>query len=318
MRALVLGVNGQDGSFLAENLIRRGYQVIGIGRQNSSLYVRPENSFRYICADLCDTYALESVLKESAPDVIFHVAAVHGSAGTPYEEVFQQMLAVNMGSVQIILEYQRTNAPNSIFLYASSGKVFGPVYPQYITESSPRRTSCLYTITKMGAQGVIDCYRERYGVQASSLFLFNHESDRRPREYFIPIVLEILRKSMVDPTFQNGVNTLQFYCDWGSAEEYMDIAIDIAEKSPGEDFVFGSGNTWWAEKFVEALFYRHGLDYRNHIIEKNKSSAASRDSSPTYHVDTMKLRTLLGRAPHIDIMGVCERILENEVRPENG
>jgi len=312
MRALVLGINGQDGSFLAEHLIRRGYQVTGIGRQEYSLSVKSSEFFDYRCLDLRDTSALELLLSECTPDVIFHMAAVHGSDGTSYEKMWPDMLAVNMGSVQVVLEYLRTEAKDSIFVYASSGKVFGPEYPQSITETSSKSSSCLYTITKMGAQGLIDYYRDRYKVRASTLFLFNHESYRRSKEYFIPIVVELLRKSLSDAAFQGEVKTLKFCCDWGSAEEYMDIAVDVAEKAAGEDFILGTGTTWWAESFVETLFLQHGLDYRKHIIERQNGDAALSHSSLSFHVDIAKLRALVGRIPEIDLVQVCERILEHE------
>lgn len=311
MRALVLGVNGQDGGFLAEHLIRRGFYILGVGQQADSSYVEPCEQFEYKSLDLRNSGALLLLLRESSPDVVFHVAAVHGSAGTPYEMLWQDMMAVNMGSVQVVLEYLRTEAPGSSLVYASSGKVFGPEYPREIVESSAKRGTCLYTISKMGAQSLIDYYRNRHKVRVSSLFLFNHESYRRPKGFFIPTVVEILKNALSDSSYQASVNTLQFYCDWGSAEEYMDIAIDISERAVGEDFVLGSGVARWAESFVEDLFLSHGLDYRKHVVERQVSTAIQQPPS-SYRVETGKLAALLGRAPEEDILHVCEQILEHD------
>src|ERR1041384_4555399 len=94
--ALVLGVNGQDGSYLAERLLARDYSVIGIGRQAQSRYVEPDTRFRYVALDLVDVAALERLLATIAPDLAFQVAAVHGASGFRYEPVWQQMMAVNV------------------------------------------------------------------------------------------------------------------------------------------------------------------------------------------------------------------------------
>jgi len=308
--ALVLGANGQDGSFLVERLLLRGYKVVGIGRQKVSQCMRSESSYTYKRLDLRDAGSLRLLLDKKNFDVIFHVAAVHGSAGTPYEEVWQDMLAVNEGSVQVVLEYLRTRNPSGILIYASSGKVFGPIYPEIISELSPAKSTCLYTITKMGAKELIDYYRSQHKIRVSSLFLFNHESYRRPQSFFVQKVVSILAESIQNSTYHGTVHTLEFACDWGCAEEYMDIAIDISEKAAGEDFVIGSGKTWSARLFVKSLFDSFSLDYRQHIIEQKNIDSPVLATAP-YHVDTVKLQALVGRTPEKSILQVCDDILKN-------
>jgi len=307
---LVLGANGQDGNFLVERSLRRGYKVVGVGCQEVSVCAPPDSDYIYECLDLRDAGALRSLLRRQHPDVIFHVAAVHGSAGTPYEEVWQDMLAVNEGSVQVVLEYLRTKKPEGILVYASSGKIFGPIYPATTSELSPAKSTCLYTITKMGAQALIDYYRSQHRIRASSLFLFNHESYHRSKSFFIPMVTDILANTLRDPSYQGVINTLQFDCDWGSADEYMDIAIDISEKAAGEDFVVATGKLWSARLFVKSLFDLFGLDYRQHIIEQ-KNIASPISTTASYHVDTAKLHALVGRTPQTSILQVCDEILKN-------
>lgn len=307
-KALVLGVNGQDGSFLAELLASRGYFVIGADIQNSSALLPGNSKYTYEKLDLCNTAAFDKYLKHYRPDVIFHFAAVHGSAGTIYETIWQDMLLVNMGSVQVILEYLRLIAPQSVFIYANSAKVFGPVYPQKITENSPKQSSCLYTVTKMGASDLIAYYRKKYGSRSSNIYLFNHESQRRAEGFFISKITNILVKSLKNPDYQESVFTLDFECDWGSAKEYMDIAIDISEKAAGEDFVLGTGITWNAHEFVKILFSKRGLDYRNHVLEEKQKPSSDIQTS-SYNVILEKLENAVFRRPKLSIIDVCDDIL---------
>jgi len=306
--ALVLGVNGQDGSFLAELLTLRGYRVHGVDIQDSTSLLPEDPNLTYEKLDLCNAAALNNLLRRYHPDVVFHVAAVHGSAGTMYETIWQDMLLVNMGSVQVVLEYLRLDAPQAAFIYANSAKVFGPVYPPEITENSPKCSSCLYTVTKMGARDLIAYYRNRYKIRASNIFLFNHESERRPDGFFISKLTAILAEALRDPAYQDSVFTLDFECDWGSAEEYVDIAIDISEKAAGEDFVLGTGITWKAREFVGKLFSKRGLNYRDHVLEENyKPTPDSPETS--YQVVLDKLEEAIARRPKRSMFEVCDDIL---------
>lgn len=305
---LVLGVNGQDGSFLAELLISRGYRVLGVDIQNSTVLLPDNSTFTYEKLDLRNATALNKLLKNCRPDVIFHVAAVHGSAGTIYETIWQDMLLVNMGSVQVILEYMRLIAPQAAFVYANSAKVFGPVYPQQISENSPKQSSCLYTVTKIGARDLIAYYRKSYGSRSSNIFLFNHESERRPAGFFISKITAILAEALKNPDYRDSVFTLDFECDWGSAKEYMDIAIDISEKAAGEDFVLGTGSTWNAREFVNILFAKRGLDYRNHVLEENQQMSYN-SITTSYTVILDKLEDAIFRRPKRIILEVCDDIV---------
>lgn len=307
-KALVLGVNGQDGSFLAERLNVRGYSVLGVDLQDSITFPTDDRNINYEKLDIRNAIALKNLLISYQPDIVFHVAAMHGSEGTMYETIWQDMLLVNMGSVHVVLEYLRTEATEATLVYANSGKVFGPLYPQRITEHSPMQSSCLYTITKMGARDLIAYYRDRYGTRCSNIFLFNHESERRPATFFIPKLTRILAESIEDSTHYGSVFTLDFECDWGSAEEYMDIAIDISEKAAGEDFVLGTGITWRARKFVDELFSKWGLNFRNHVVEKTQYSAT--DSLHASYLAVLdKLEKAINRKPQRSIMDVCNTIL---------
>ncbi len=308
-QVLVLGANGQDGSFLTERLLERGYNVIGADRHGSSRYKIENTNFSYKQLDLRNSEEVHTLLLNIRPDVIFHFAGVHGSAGTGYESVWQDMLLVNTGSVHVILEYLRLEAPKAKLIYAGSGKVFGPVYPEFITEQSEMRASCLYTITKMAAKDMIIYYRTHHGVNGITLYLFNHESERRPKDFFIPKVVEILANAIHDQDSKGSVVTLDFDCDWGSAEEFMDIVVDISENVMADDFVLGTGKTWNARVFVDTLFKSYGMNYQRHVFTENQKPELNfRDDS--YHVVIKKLESAIQRTPQRTIIDVCNTILQ--------
>lgn len=307
-RALVIGANGQDGSFLVKHLLDKKYHVLAVGRQEGARYREDSPLFEYFQADLKKSNVLSKPLNQFKPDFVFHVAAVHTSAGGVYENQFDDVLKVNVGSVHTILEYLRRN-PGSRFIYASSAKVFGDPPPRHINELTPRKNQCLYSISKNSAYNVIEYYREKHAVRASVVFLFNHESKLRPKSFFIPTILNCLSSALRNTNHITEINTLNFNCDWGSAEEYMDIVIDVIEKAISEDFVLGRGVCTYARDLVFNIFNDFGLNYKNHLRERVNPN--SPHNAP-YKVDTTKLVKHVGRKPEVDIYEVCKEIIGAE------
>jgi len=308
-RALVLGVNGQDGSYLAESLLARGWSVHGAARQTESRWLGDAIDFSYHSLDLNDLGALSALLKTLRPDFIFHMAAVHGASGFSYESHWQEAHAVNTLAAHAVLEYLRSDARDGAMIYASSSKAFGLELPAVVTESSPRSSTCIYSTTKNAATDLIRYYRLRHRVRASVIWTFNHESPRRGGEYFIPNIVNILASSILDPSFVGRIGTLQFAADWGDAAEYMDIVADVAERLRGEDFILASGTTWAAKEFVDALFQRYQLRSQEHLIEQQPVSPGA--SPPDWHADLSALRNKLGRTPRRSILHVCDEILQS-------
>jgi GDPmannose 4,6-dehydratase len=303
-RALVLGANGQDGRFLVRSLLARGYEVVGAGRQPGPAEA-PHPRFGYRRLDLVEATATLRLAEECAPDMVFHAAAVHGPAGFAYEATYDRLLAVNAQSLHAVLEYARGSARPVPVVYLSSAKVFGHPLPATVSEASPRGGHCLYSISKVAADSLVAQYRRAYGVPASSLWLFNHESEFRPASFFIPRVVAALAAALGGARERASVQSLDFHCDWGDAAEFMDITVDVAERAAGQDFVLASGRTWRARDMVDALFRRHGLDRRDHL-----EALAPEGPAPHPHaVSLARLADALGRRPEIGILDLCDRML---------
>ena len=303
--ALVLGVNGQDGSYLAESLLARGYRVTGAGRQPASRYVPPSASFRYVALDLTQRAPLDALLREMKPDCVFHAAAIHGASGFSYEPVWNEMVAVNVTSVHTVLEYARTSAKDLRLVYASSAKVFPNPLSGRIDESTPMKATCLYSIGKLATLELIREYRTRHRIAGANLFTFNHESVRRGPEYFLPTIARCVKRAKQDRQAKIRVKTLQFRTDWSNAAEFMDIAVDVAEKSPAEDFVLASGTTWLGRDAVDKIFARHGLEAARHVEEELRGV----DPGPPFSVALDKLQAKVGRVPHRDILPVVDDMI---------
>jgi GDPmannose 4,6-dehydratase len=303
--ALVLGVNGQDGSYLAEELLRRGYAVTGIGRQGQSRYVGAASRFRYVALDLEHSGDLDQLVADCNPDVAFHMAAVHGSSGFCYEPVWRSMMAVNVLALHVLLEHARLRRPDMRIIYASSAKIFPGPLSGIIDETMQPAATCLYGIGKIASLDLIRQYRDQHRVAGSNLFLFAHESVRRPSAFFLPTIARCISAALGDKRAKGDLRTLSFLADWSSAPELMDIAVDIAEKAAGLDFVLASGKTWRARDAVDAMFRRYGLDYRDHVRE----SDARRDPGPEFHVSLARLKRMIGREPIRDIFSIVDEML---------
>ena len=173
-------------------------------------------------------------------------------------------------------------------------------------ETTPIKNPCLYSITKNAAFHLIRYYRDHHAMKASVVYLFNHESEFRPSGYFIPKVLGCLAAAKRDPTHVISVSTLDFFCDWGSAEEYMSLIIDIIESAPEVDFVLGTGTATYAKDLVRKIFKQYGLDSGRHLVEENQ---AINPMNRPYKVNTQKLQQTIGRVPVRDIYETCVDIL---------
>ena len=286
--ALVLGVKGQDGSYLAEQLLQDGWLVTGVGRQaQPRRIVAARPGFQYRFLDMTDDRALSTLLLESRPSAIFHFAAVHGSAGFDYESHWRDVHTVNSLSVHAVLEHMRRNAPDAVFVYASSSKVFNTSAGGVINEHSPRTSTCIYSTTKNAATDLIGYYRKEHHLKASVVWPFNHESPRRGSSYFVPRVVSHLAGALLDPGYVGEIASLSFWSDWSDARDFMAATVSIATQAPGRDFVLASGTTVWAEEFVADLFNQFGLSHQKHLKVKFPPESPR---PPAYAVDVSTLQ----------------------------
>ncbi len=302
--SIVLGANGQDGSYLCEVLAASGQRVLAIGRQADYAKPLPNGDFRYFQVDLTDREALCAVLATEQPDHIYHVAAVHGESGFSYESVVPELFAVSVLSVHACLEYLREIDGGRLF-YASSSKVFGDLTQQKITEQTAKHADCLYSTAKIAAGHLIDCYRRDQNVQAITAHLFNHESPRHQPAHFVPKIARALANGLAGAGEPVVINSLEFFADFGSAREYMEMSVRAMELGLDGEYVVATGQTVWAAEAVKALFESHTLDYKEWL--QVPVPGAKPDAIP-FIVDASKLADALGYSPQLKFPQLVEEI----------
>lgn len=303
MLSLVLGVSGQDGSILAEELIASGRKVVGLGRRETFKYAIDSPHFVYRKLDLAESAELDSCLREFQPDEVFHVAAVHGSAGFPYEEVWENALDVNTKSLHRVLEFARREQPQLRVFYASSAKIFGSSLRGRVNLSTLRDGNCLYAITKKASGQLASYYEQTHGIKTTVAILFNHESERRPNSFFVPKICKAVASSLTNPLHRESLYTLSFHCDWSSARDFMRMAIRAVEVGFAGEVIFASGVTWHGLDFVQQLFARHGLDYSKHV------DFPEHVDSSFFEVDLSDTLRLIDVSPREDIFTLCDRLI---------
>ena len=303
--SLVLGVNGQDGSYLAEALLARGHYVVGVGRDAASRYIPPSDKFKYVQLDVRDKHALERLLKSLPLDYVFHFAVLHGPSDFSYEPVWDDMIEVNVLSLHTLLEHARTAAPLLRVVYAGSRKIFPEPLSGVIDEATPTRATCLYSIGKTAARDLILHYVKHHRVRATNVILFHHESCRRQPQYLFPTIVRGILAAKDDPAERAKVRTLDFWIDWGAADEFMDIVADIAERTDEPELVLASGQTWYARAAAERLFERYGLDAAQSLEEMNPTSSPGE----AFHVQLERLERSIGRKPQKHIEEIADSII---------
>jgi GDPmannose 4,6-dehydratase len=299
-QCLVLGVNGQDGSYIADVLLERGHAVTGVGRQAKSRWV-DAGRFDYVQLDAGNQNALDELLSKTMPDRIFHMAAVHGSAGHTYEPVWREALALNVGSVHTCLEHMRIRKPSTRLFYPSSLKVFGDPPPSKIDEATSRLSSCLYSITKNAATDLIHQYRARHQAWACVGYYFNHDSPRRGETYFLPRLAAQIAASLRGEASPPAVASLDFWCDWGSSREFMELTADLMELDSPQDVVIATGRPVHAAELARLLAEDVGA--------VSPSIPPPSPATPPVRAKLDALRHATGRIPCKDAIDVARWIL---------
>jgi len=267
-RALITGVTGQDGSYLAELLLSKGYEVVGVVRRTSHhSYERIEHlldRIEVVAADLLDQHSLTVVLQDTRPDEVYNLAA-QSYVPTSWTQPVLTGEFTALG-VTRILEAVRLVHPSAKFYQASSSEMFGRV-----TETPQRETTSFYPrspygVAKVYGHWITVNYRESYDLYAVSGILFNHESPRRGIEFVTRKVSDGVARIKLGLAKELRLGNLDARRDWGFAGDYVDAMWRMLQQPAPRDYVIGTGQTHSVRDLVEAAFGHVGLDWRKHVI----------------------------------------------------
>lgn len=270
--ALITGITGQDGSYLAELLLAKGYRVVGIVRRSSTTpYERISHlvdKIELVSADLLDQTSLMDAIDEVKPDEIYNLAAQSFVATSWTQPVLTgEFTAIG---VTRILEAMRRTVPKARFYQASSSEQFGKVVETPQRESTPFYPRSPYGVAKVYGHWITVNYRESFGLHAVSGILFNHESPRRGLEFVTRKVTDGVARIKLGLAAELRLGTLDARRDWGFAGDYVDAMWRMLQQDEPQDYVIGTGETWSVRQLVEEAFSYADLDYKQFVKQDPK------------------------------------------------
>jgi GDPmannose 4,6-dehydratase len=266
-KALITGVTGQDGSYLAELLLSKGYEVVGVVRRTSHhSYERIEHlleRIQVVAADLLDQHSLTVVLQETQPDEVYNLAA-QSYVPTSWTQPVLTGEFTALG-VTRILEAVRLVHPQAKFYQASSSEMFGRVTETPQRETTPFYPRSPYGVAKVYGHWITVNYRESYNLYAVSGILFNHESPRRGIEFVTRKVTDGVARIKLGLAKEILLGNLDARRDWGYAGDYVEAMWRMLQQPTPQDYVVGTGQTHSVRDLVEAAFGHVGLDWRKYV-----------------------------------------------------
>jgi GDPmannose 4,6-dehydratase len=270
MKALICGLSGQDGSYLAELLLRKGYEVVGTSRdaQTSAF----ENLARLNIAgrvklESMATHDFRSVLQvlhKVDPDEVYNLSG-QSSVGLSFDQPVETLDSIVAGTVNL-LEVIRFLGRPVRFYNAGSGECFGNTAATGATEDDPFRPRSPYAVAKAAAYWLVANYREAYGLHASTGILFNHESPIRPARFVTRKIVAAVCRISLGSQEKLSLGNLNIRRDWGWAPEYVEVMWRMLQRERGDDFVIATGESHSLEEFVCEVFVQLGLDWREHTL----------------------------------------------------
>jgi GDPmannose 4,6-dehydratase len=275
-RALITGITGQDGSYLAELLLDKGYEVIGMVRRSSTtnferiahLQDRIELDPYTSSGDLLDEASLISILRECRPDEVYNLAA-QSFVQTSFNQPVLTGEITALG-VTRLLDAIRIVDPEIRFYQASSSEMFGKVQEVPQTERTPFYPRSPYGVAKLYGHWITVNYRESYGLHASSGILFNHESPRRGMEFLPRKVSHGVAQIKLGLAKELSLGNLDAERDWGFAGDYVDAMWRMLQQDEPGDYVVATGETHSVRRFCEIAFSHVGLSYEDHVTINEK------------------------------------------------
>ena len=265
--ALISGITGQDGSYLAELLLQKGYRVVGIVRRSSTTpYERIGHLVDRIevcSADLLDQTSLTDVVHDTQPDEIYNLAA-QSFVQTSWTQPVLTGEFTALG-VTRMLEAMKKAAPKSRFYQASSSEMFGKVVEVPQRESTPFYPRSPYGVAKVYGHWITLNYRESFGLYAVSGILFNHESPRRGLEFVTRKVTDGAARCKLGISKDLRLGNIEARRDWGFAGDYVDAMWRMLQQDEPDDYVIATGETWSVRQLCEFAFEAVGLDYRDYV-----------------------------------------------------
>jgi GDPmannose 4,6-dehydratase len=313
-RALITGLTGQDGSYLAEFLLDQGYTVIGMVRRSSTVnferIMHIQDRLILAHGDLLDEVSLINMLREHRPDEVYNLAAqsfVQTSWGQP---VFTGE-ATALGVTRLLDAIRLVN-PEIRFYQASSSEMFGKVVEVPQREATPFYPRSPYGVAKLYGHWITINYRESYNMFACSGILFNHESPRRGLEFVTRKISHAVARIKLGLQDELRLGNLDAQRDWGYAPDYVRAMWMMLQQEQPDDFVVATGETHSVRDFVACAFDHVGLDYQKYVIQDERFM---RPAEVDLLVgDASRAREMLGWKPYVSFDELVRKMVDADLK----
>ena len=312
-RALITGITGQDGSYLAEFLLEQGYEVIGLLRRTSTVaferITHIQDRLTLVSGDLLDEASLVHILREHRPAEVYNLAAQSFVQTSWSQAVFTgEVTAIG---VTRILDAVRIADPDIRFYQASSSEMFGKVREAPQKETTPFYPRSPYGVAKVYGHWITVNYRESYGLHATSGMLFNHESPRRGLEFVTRKISHGVARIKLGLATELRLGNLESRRDWGYAPDYVRAIWLMLQQDEPDDYVIATGETRSVREFADVAFTRVGLDYRDYVVQDDRFA---RPAEVDLLVgDASKARARLGWRPTVDFGALVATMVDADL-----
>ena len=317
-KALITGITGQDGSYLSEFLLDKGYEVYGMVRRASldrfDRIDHIKDRIHLVQGDLTDQSSLDEAVKEIRPEEIYNLAA-QSFVPTSWNQPTLTGEVTGMGTTRL-LEAVRKIKPDARFYQASSSEMFGKVREVPQTELTPFHPRSPYGVAKVYGHFITVNYRESYNIFACSGILFNHESPRRGLEFVTRKITHGVARIKMGLANELRLGNLDAKRDWGFAGDYVEAMWLMLQQSEPDDYVVATGETHSVREFVEIAFGAAGLDWKKYVVLDPKFL---RPAEVELLVgDPAKAKKKLGWAPKVSFQELIKMMVDADIKGLKG
>jgi GDPmannose 4,6-dehydratase len=312
-RALITGITGQDGSYLVELLLEKGYEVYGLVRRTSTVNFERirhvQDRINILTGDLSDLTSLIGALRDSQPEEVYNLAA-QSFVPTSWSQPVLTGEVTALGVTRLLDAIRAVN-PEIRFYQASSSEMFGKVLEVPQRETTPFYPRSPYGVAKVYGHWITVNYRESYNLHATSGILFNHESPRRGLEFVTRKVTYSAAKISLGLANELRLGNLEAQRDWGYAPDYVEAMWLMLQQASPDDYVVATGRTHTVQRLVEIAFDCVGLDWRQYVKQDEKFM---RPAEVDLLVgDPSKAKRVLGWEPHVSFEGMIEIMVASDI-----
>jgi GDPmannose 4,6-dehydratase len=311
--ALITGITGQDGSYLAELLLAKGYRVVGLSSSHHSIGLANiqsiQNQVQLVDGDLLDEQSLRKVIQETKPDEIYNLAGLTFVPGSWEKPVL--FTDINLLGPLRILSLVQSLLPSGRFYQASTAKIFGDPADNPQTEKTPIQPTDPYGAAKAGAHFVTQLFRQHFGLFAVSGILYNHESERRGEEFVtrkITMAAAKIKKGLVKTL---ALGSLEAKQDWGYAPDYVEAMWLMLQQDKPDDYIIATETLHSVKEVCQTAFDEVGLDWQKYVVTDKKF--IRKETAKALYGDASKARQQLGWQPRVSFEAMIRKMVRYDL-----